>query len=88
MSAADHRIAIIGAGLSGIGMAIKLRERGIEAEKAAGLFGIPHRRVDQLSELAAAFRNETCLIEVRTDRHTGPALRDSLHDAVRRAVSQ
>ncbi|MEA2167938.1 MAG: hypothetical protein QOF76_1238 [Solirubrobacteraceae bacterium] len=30
MSAADHRIAIIGGGLSGIGMAIKLRERGIE----------------------------------------------------------
>ena len=62
--------------------------RAIEAGKAAELFGIPHRRVAHLGELGKALGNETALIEVRTDRHGGPALRESLHDAVRRAVTQ
>ena len=60
--------------------------RGIDSGRAAELFGIPHRRVERLGDLAHALRDETCLIEVRTDRHGGPALRESLHDAVREAV--
>jgi 2-succinyl-5-enolpyruvyl-6-hydroxy-3-cyclohexene-1-carboxylate synthase len=61
--------------------------RGVDAGKAAELFGIPHRRVTHLGELGKALGDETCLIEVRTDRHGGPKLRQSLHDAVARAVS-
>ena len=62
--------------------------RGIDAAKAAELFGLPHRRIDKLGELAHALSGGTCLIEVHTNRHSGPALRESLHDAVREAVSQ
>jgi 2-succinyl-5-enolpyruvyl-6-hydroxy-3-cyclohexene-1-carboxylate synthase len=61
--------------------------RGVDAGRAAKLFSIPHCQVTELSELAHALGDETCLIEVRTDRHGGPALRESLHDAVRRAVT-
>jgi 2-succinyl-5-enolpyruvyl-6-hydroxy-3-cyclohexene-1-carboxylate synthase len=61
--------------------------RGIDAGRAAELFGIPHRKLAHLGELDDALGEETCLIEVPTDRENGPALRESLHDAVRRAVS-
>ena len=42
--------------------------RGVDAERAAALFDLPHRRLDSLADLPAALAAGTGLIEVRTDR--------------------
>jgi 2-succinyl-5-enolpyruvyl-6-hydroxy-3-cyclohexene-1-carboxylate synthase len=42
--------------------------RGVDAAKAADLFGLAHRRLDDLTELPDALAAGTGLIEVRTDR--------------------
>jgi 2-succinyl-5-enolpyruvyl-6-hydroxy-3-cyclohexene-1-carboxylate synthase len=42
--------------------------RGVSAEKAAALFGLPHRRLDSLADLPGVLAADTGLIEIRTDR--------------------
>jgi 2-succinyl-5-enolpyruvyl-6-hydroxy-3-cyclohexene-1-carboxylate synthase len=44
--------------------------RGVDVEKAAALFGLPHRRLESLADLPNALAAGTGLIEVKTDRST------------------
>ncbi len=44
--------------------------RGIDSERAAALFNLPHHLLDSLADLPAALAAGTGLIEVRTDRST------------------
>jgi 2-succinyl-5-enolpyruvyl-6-hydroxy-3-cyclohexene-1-carboxylate synthase len=44
--------------------------RGVDAAKAAALFGLPHCRLESLGELPEALASGTGLIEVKTDRKT------------------
>jgi len=61
--------------------------RGVDTAKAANLFGLPHRRLDSLSELPEALGTGTCLIEVKTDRRDNAALHRRLAAAVQAAIS-
>jgi 2-succinyl-5-enolpyruvyl-6-hydroxy-3-cyclohexene-1-carboxylate synthase len=60
--------------------------RGVDAAKAAGLFELPHRRLQDLADLPAALAAGTGLIEVKTERgsnveaHRGLTRR--VHDAI------
>jgi 2-succinyl-5-enolpyruvyl-6-hydroxy-3-cyclohexene-1-carboxylate synthase len=45
--------------------------RGVDVAKAADLFGIPHRPLEQLDELAEVLAAGTGLIEVKVDRGPG-----------------
>src|SRR5262249_45880898 len=56
--------------------------RGVDAERAAALFDLPHRRLDSLAELPAALAAGTGLIEVRTDRSTNVAAHRAATEAV------
>jgi 2-succinyl-5-enolpyruvyl-6-hydroxy-3-cyclohexene-1-carboxylate synthase len=42
--------------------------RGVDAERAAALFDLPHHRLESLAELPLALATGTGLIEVKTDR--------------------
>ncbi|HKO39532.1 MAG TPA: 2-succinyl-5-enolpyruvyl-6-hydroxy-3-cyclohexene-1-carboxylic-acid synthase [Solirubrobacterales bacterium] len=44
--------------------------RGVDVAKAAALFGLLHRRLEELDELSAALAAGTGLIEVKTDRRS------------------
>ena len=61
--------------------------RGVDASKAAALFGLPHRRLDSLDELPDALAAGTGLIEVRTDRKTNTALHQQLTQRVQAALA-
>ncbi len=52
--------------------------RGVSVERAAALFGLPHRRLESLAELPEALAAGTGLIEVRTDRGTNVAVHREL----------
>ncbi len=54
--------------------------RGVDAEKAAALFGLPHRRLESLADLPDALAAGTGLIEVKTDRTTNVDHRHSRRD--------
>ncbi len=57
--------------------------RGVDVAKAAALFGIEHRRLDDLGELPNALAAGTALIEVPVDRHENLALHHRIAEAVR-----
>jgi len=61
--------------------------RGVDAAKAADLFGLPHRRLDSLADLPEAMEAGTGLIEVETDRGANVELHRRLTAAVAAAVS-
>jgi 2-succinyl-5-enolpyruvyl-6-hydroxy-3-cyclohexene-1-carboxylate synthase len=61
--------------------------RGVSAEKAAALFGLPHRRLASLAELPTALEAGTGLIEVKTDRGTNVEVHRRVADAVATALS-
>jgi len=61
--------------------------RGIDAAKAAGLFDLPHRRLDSPAELPEALAAGTGLIEVRTDRRSNVEAHRALTTVVRAALS-
>jgi 2-succinyl-5-enolpyruvyl-6-hydroxy-3-cyclohexene-1-carboxylate synthase len=60
--------------------------RGIDLAKAAALFGLPHRRLGSLDELADALTAGTGLIEVKTDRQANAELHRRLADRVAAAI--
>jgi 2-succinyl-5-enolpyruvyl-6-hydroxy-3-cyclohexene-1-carboxylate synthase len=61
--------------------------RGVDAAKAAALFGLPHRRLESLSALPEALAAGTGLIEVRTDRQANVATHRHLTATVATAIS-
>jgi 2-succinyl-5-enolpyruvyl-6-hydroxy-3-cyclohexene-1-carboxylate synthase len=61
--------------------------RGVDAARAAALFGLPHHRLDSLAELPAALAAGTGLIEVTTDRRANAALHHRLAQSVGAALS-
>ncbi len=61
--------------------------RGIDAQRAAALFDLPHRRLDSLADLPAALATGTGLIEVRTDRSTNVGAHRAASAAVTEAIS-
>jgi len=60
--------------------------RGIDAGKAAALFGLPHLRLDDLSDLPEALAAGTGLIEVSTDRRANVELHRRIADRVATVV--
>jgi 2-succinyl-5-enolpyruvyl-6-hydroxy-3-cyclohexene-1-carboxylate synthase len=62
--------------------------RGLEAAKAAELFGLSHRRLEALSDLPGALAAGTGLIEVKTDRASNAALHRRLNQAAAAAIGQ
>jgi 2-succinyl-5-enolpyruvyl-6-hydroxy-3-cyclohexene-1-carboxylate synthase len=62
--------------------------RGVDASKAAALFGLSHRRLESLGDLPEALAAGTGLIEVKTDRRTNVEAHRELtrrvHDALAR----
>jgi 2-succinyl-5-enolpyruvyl-6-hydroxy-3-cyclohexene-1-carboxylate synthase len=61
--------------------------RGVDAERAAALFDLPHRRLDSLAELPDALATGTGLIEVKTDRRTNVEQHRRLAGAVAAALT-
>jgi 2-succinyl-5-enolpyruvyl-6-hydroxy-3-cyclohexene-1-carboxylate synthase len=61
--------------------------RGVDVAKAASLFDLPHRRVEDLAEISDALSAGTGLIEVKTDRQANAALHRRLADRVTAAIS-
>jgi 2-succinyl-5-enolpyruvyl-6-hydroxy-3-cyclohexene-1-carboxylate synthase len=61
--------------------------RGVDAAKAAGLFGLAHRRLDSLSRLPEALDAGTGLVEVKTDRTTNVTLHQKLTSRVHEAIA-
>jgi 2-succinyl-5-enolpyruvyl-6-hydroxy-3-cyclohexene-1-carboxylate synthase len=62
--------------------------RAVDCQRAAALFGLPHRRLDRLAELGAALAAGTGLIEVQVDRSDNVALHRTVAVAAQRAVEQ
>jgi 2-succinyl-5-enolpyruvyl-6-hydroxy-3-cyclohexene-1-carboxylate synthase len=61
--------------------------RGVDAEKAAALFDLPHHRLDSLAELPLALATGTGLIEVKTDRRNNVEIHRRATTAVHNALS-
>jgi 2-succinyl-5-enolpyruvyl-6-hydroxy-3-cyclohexene-1-carboxylate synthase len=61
--------------------------RGVDAAKAAALFDLPHRRLENLSELPDALAGGTSLIEAKTDRRVNVEIHRLLTVAVQAALS-
>jgi 2-succinyl-5-enolpyruvyl-6-hydroxy-3-cyclohexene-1-carboxylate synthase len=61
--------------------------RGVEVAKAAGLFGLPHRRIEALADLPGALAAGTGLIEARVDRRANVELHRKLSERVGAAIS-
>jgi len=61
--------------------------RGIDLSKAADLFGLDYRRLDDLDALGIALAAGTSLVEVPIDRRENAALHESLLELVRRRLS-
>ena len=63
--------------------------RPLDVAKAAALFGLPHRRLDNLDDLPGALAGGTGLIEVKTDRRTNvEAHRDWPRASARRSAKR
>jgi 2-succinyl-5-enolpyruvyl-6-hydroxy-3-cyclohexene-1-carboxylate synthase len=62
--------------------------RGVDPGKAADLFGLSHRRLGGLTELASALHEDTAIIEVKVDRHANVEPHRELSAAVAAAVAQ
>jgi 2-succinyl-5-enolpyruvyl-6-hydroxy-3-cyclohexene-1-carboxylate synthase len=60
--------------------------REVDWERAAALFGVAHRRLDDLSELESALATGTGLIEVRVDRAENVRLHRAITEAAVGAV--
>jgi 2-succinyl-5-enolpyruvyl-6-hydroxy-3-cyclohexene-1-carboxylate synthase len=60
---------------------------GLDASSAAALWGLPHRRVERPDEIAATTAAGAELIEIRTDRRAGVALRTELERAAAEAAA-
>lgn len=60
--------------------------REVDVGKAASLFGLPHRRLESLAELAEALAAGTGLIEVRADRAGNVAAHRALASDVAAAI--
>jgi 2-succinyl-5-enolpyruvyl-6-hydroxy-3-cyclohexene-1-carboxylate synthase len=60
--------------------------RGVDAERAAALFRLPYRAVDDLAELPGALDAGSGLIEVVVDRQANVAEHRRLADAVSEAL--
>jgi 2-succinyl-5-enolpyruvyl-6-hydroxy-3-cyclohexene-1-carboxylate synthase len=60
--------------------------RGVDVERAAALFDLPHRRLDSLDELGDALDAGTGLIEVKVDRQTNVELHRRLTERVHEAL--
>jgi 2-succinyl-5-enolpyruvyl-6-hydroxy-3-cyclohexene-1-carboxylate synthase len=60
--------------------------RPVDVAKAATLFDLPHRRLDDLDELPGALAAGTGLIEVRTDRQTNVEVHHDLAARVSEAL--
>jgi 2-succinyl-5-enolpyruvyl-6-hydroxy-3-cyclohexene-1-carboxylate synthase len=61
--------------------------RGVDVERAAALFGLPHRRLESLDQLGAALSAGTGLIEARVDRHANVEHHRRLSAAVTSALA-
>jgi len=61
--------------------------RGVDVGRAADLFGIEHRRLQDLSDLEAALGSGTALIEVAVDRQDNLALHRRLTEAAQGALT-
>jgi 2-succinyl-5-enolpyruvyl-6-hydroxy-3-cyclohexene-1-carboxylate synthase len=61
--------------------------RGVDAPKAAELFGLPHQRLDSLDDLPDALAAGTGLIEVKVDRKANLDLHRRLAARVAGAVA-
>jgi 2-succinyl-5-enolpyruvyl-6-hydroxy-3-cyclohexene-1-carboxylate synthase len=61
--------------------------RGIDAGKAAALFDLPHRRLNQLDELPDALAAGTALIEIKTDRLANVTLHRQISEGVMSALA-
>ena len=61
--------------------------RGVDVAKAAGLFGLPHRRIEAFDELPEALDAGTGLIEVQVDRQTSVEIHRRLSSAVGAAIA-
>jgi len=62
--------------------------RGVDTEKAAALFDLPHRHLDSLADLPSALAAGTGLIEVPTDRRASVELHQGLAANVAAALRQ
>jgi 2-succinyl-5-enolpyruvyl-6-hydroxy-3-cyclohexene-1-carboxylate synthase len=60
--------------------------RGVSIERAAALFDLPHRPVEDLTEISDALTAGTGLIEVKTDRQANVAVHRRLADAIHQAL--
>jgi 2-succinyl-5-enolpyruvyl-6-hydroxy-3-cyclohexene-1-carboxylate synthase len=61
--------------------------RGVDVSKAAALFGLPHRRLESLSDLPNVLAAGTGLIEVKVDRGTNASHHHQLTDRVHSAIA-
>jgi 2-succinyl-5-enolpyruvyl-6-hydroxy-3-cyclohexene-1-carboxylate synthase len=61
--------------------------RGVSVEKVAGLFDLPHYRLESLDDLSAALAAGTGLIEVKADRQANLELHRRLAGVVSQAIS-
>ena len=62
--------------------------RGVDAQRAAALFDLPHRRLDGLAALADALAAGTGLIELKLDRRENLALHRRLAEVATAAVRE
>ena len=62
--------------------------RGIDIAKAAALFDLPHRRLDDLADLPNALATGTGLIEVKTNRQANVDMHRQLTQRVQAALSE
>ena len=60
--------------------------RGVDAERAAALFGLPHRRLESLGDLRPALDAGTGLIEVKVDRQANVEVHRRLTERVHEAL--
>jgi 2-succinyl-5-enolpyruvyl-6-hydroxy-3-cyclohexene-1-carboxylate synthase len=60
--------------------------RGVDVERAAALFGLPHRRLESLADLRPALDAGTGLIEVKVDRQTNVDIHRRLTERVHEAL--
>ncbi|HXR29603.1 MAG TPA: 2-succinyl-5-enolpyruvyl-6-hydroxy-3-cyclohexene-1-carboxylic-acid synthase [Solirubrobacterales bacterium] len=61
--------------------------RGVDAERAAALFDLPHTRLESFDQLPAALVSGTCLIEVKTDRRSNVETHRRLTAAVQATIN-
>ena len=60
---------------------------GLDCERAAALWGVPHRRLEHVDELAAGFATGSEVIEIPVERERGVELRGELTRAATAAVA-